>query len=83
MEKNQPSMPNLEQDPNLSVIAVSEHLREQVMEYVAELTTDDSGVTGSMTSSGLPLHSSGTRCCLFDSTDGGGSGLDINCPDHD
>lgn len=83
MEKNQPSMPNLEQDPNLSVIDVSEHLREQVMEYVAELTTDDSGVTGSMMSSGLPLRGSGTHCYLFDSTDGVGSGLDINCPDHD
>ncbi|MGA7672932.1 MAG: hypothetical protein WBW04_21120 [Nitrolancea sp.] len=83
MDKSQPSMTNPEQDSAPSIITVPEHLREQVLEYMAELSADDSDVSGHMMASGLALHGSGTRCYLYDSTDGGGLGLDINCPDHD
>ncbi len=74
---------NPNQGPTSSVIAIPERLREQVQDFVAQLTADDSNVSGYMMSSGLPLHGSGTRCYVYDSTDGGGLGLDVNCPDHD
>ena len=74
---------NRNQEPTSSVITVPERLREQVLEYVAELTAAESDVSGYMMSGGLPLHGSGTRCYAYDSTDGGGLGLDVNCPDRD
>jgi len=83
MNENEQSTTNSGQEQATSVIVVADQLREQVLEYVAELTAGTTDVGGYMMSSGLPLHGSGTRCYLFDSSDGGRPGLDINCPDHD
>ena len=83
MEYDKQSTTNPGQEPKMSVITVPEQYRVQVLERLAELTADYTDVTGHMMTGGLGVHRSGTRCYLYDSTDGGGLGLDINCPDHD
>jgi len=85
MDQHQQSMTNPEQDGTFSVIAIPEHLREQVEDYVAQLTQEDADVSGYMLrgmaspAMGAKLMGgfSGTNCTITNS----GAGQDINCLD--
>ena len=87
MNENEYSMNNLDQKPTSSVIFVPEHLREQVLEYVAQLEAEESDVSGYMIG-GLTSHSlssplmqsfSGTGCIPV----GTSGSKDVSCSDTD
>ena len=85
MDQNQQSMTNPEQDATFSIIAIPESLREQVEDYVAQLTQEDEDVSGFMLRgiaspamrTSLMNGFSGTNCSITNS----GAGQDINCLD--
>ncbi len=70
-----------------SVVIVPEHLRQQVIDFVAEAEREESDVSGylisrslgSVTRPILSANSSGTGCKFVEST----KGLDWSCSDDD
>ena len=87
MVQNPESMTNPEQEQSFSTITVPDHLREQVLDYVAELTQEDADVSGFMLRgvaspamrTTLLNASSSTGCSITTS----GGLQDINCLDND
>ena len=86
MDQNQQSMTNPEQESPFSIISVPEHLRDQVLAHIAELTEGDAEVSGYMI--GLSTHSlgsstirnlSGSGCTQWST----GAQMDFNCTDND
>ena len=87
MEQDKQSMTNPEQEPTFSTITIPDTLREQVLDYVAELTREDADVSGFMLRgvaspamrTTLQAASSSTGCSITSS----GGLQDINCLDSD
>ncbi len=87
MEQDKQAMTNPEEGPTFAIISVPEHLREQVLEHVAELTEGDSDVSGFMIgglmshslSSSLRAQLSGTGCSTWDTK----GSMDFGCSDSD
>ena len=87
MDQNKQATTNPEQGPSFSVITIPEELREQVQDFVAQLTQEDEDVSGYMLRG---VSSSSIRTTLMNSfsatgcsTTNTGGLQDINCLDND
>ena len=87
MDQQPSSTSNPEPTEGYSVVIVPDHLHQQVMDYVADVTQDEPDVSGYLISSSLGsisrstvfAYSSGTSCKFAEST----KGLDWSCSDND